>query len=243
MFFDAVVRQAREAKLDERRSHFTVDGTLIEAWASLKSFRPKGEDRSGDKDQGDPGNRWVDFHGEKRGNETHESKSDPGEFAGPQRVGQRGQAVLRGTCVDGEPKRAFGRSQNQSSHGHGGTGGGRGDDQAPATKRSASQIVGERTRTTDTHGFVNFLRGGKIVPHVAANTGRKGGSAIDRRTTRHQSYSISRRIRKRIEEIFGWAKTVGGFRKTRYRGTERTQMAAWWVGAAYNLVRMAKLTA
>src|SRR6266542_4463739 len=76
LFFDAVVRQAREAKLMSD-DHFTVDGTLIEAWASLKSFRPKGEDRSGDKDQGDPGNRWVDFHGEKRSNETHESKSDP----------------------------------------------------------------------------------------------------------------------------------------------------------------------
>ena len=76
LFFDAVVRQAREAKLMSD-DHFTVDGTLIEAWASLKSFRPKGEDRSGDKDQGDPGNRWVDFHGEKRSNETHESKTDP----------------------------------------------------------------------------------------------------------------------------------------------------------------------
>ena len=141
LFFDAVVRQAREANLMSD-DHFTVDGTLIEAWASLKSFRPKGEDRSGDKDQGDPGNRWVDFHGEKRSNDTHESKSDPESLAGPQGVGQRGQAVLRGACVDGEPKRTFGRSQNQSSHGHGGAGGGRGDDQAPATKGSASQIVG-----------------------------------------------------------------------------------------------------
>lgn len=95
----------------------------------------------------------------------------------------------------------------------------------------------------DTHGFVDFLRRRKILAHVAANTKRKGGSAIDGRTTRHQSYSISQRIRKRIEEIFGWAKTVGGFRKTRYRGTDRTQLAAWWVGAAYNLVRMAKLAA
>ena len=92
----------------------------------------------------------------------------------------------------------------------------------------------------DTRGFVDFLRGRKIAPHVAANTKRKGGSAIDGRTTRHDSYSISQRIRKRIEEIFGWMKTVGGFRKTRYRGTHRTQLAAWWVGAAYNLVRMAK---
>ena len=95
----------------------------------------------------------------------------------------------------------------------------------------------------DTHGFVDFLRSRKIVPHVAANTKRKGGSAIDGRTTRHQSYTISQRIRKRIEEIFGWTKTVGGFRKTRYRGTDRTQLAAWWVGAAYNLLRLGKLAA
>jgi len=92
----------------------------------------------------------------------------------------------------------------------------------------------------DTHDFVGFLRGRKIVPHMA---NKKSGSAIDSRTTRHHSYSVSQRIRKKVEEIFGWVKTVGGFRKTRYRGTQRTQLAAWWVGAAYNLVRMAKLAA
>jgi IS5 family transposase len=93
----------------------------------------------------------------------------------------------------------------------------------------------------DTQDFVKFLRRRKILPHVAANTRRRGGSAIDDRTTRHRSYSLSQRIRKRVEEIFGWMKTVGGFRKTRSKGAERTQLAAWWVGAAYNLVRMAKL--
>src|SRR5215831_11083979 len=95
----------------------------------------------------------------------------------------------------------------------------------------------------DTQDFVGFLRRRKILPHVAANTERKGGSAIDGRTTRHKSYTLSQRIRKRVEEIFGWMKTVGGFRKTRFRGTNRTQLAAWWVGAAYNLIRMAKLVA
>ena len=95
----------------------------------------------------------------------------------------------------------------------------------------------------DTRDFVGFLRGRKIVHHVAANTRRRGGSAIDGRTMRHESYSLSQRIRKRVEEIFGWIKTVGGFRKTRFRGTQRTQLAAWWVGAAYNLLRMAKLAA
>jgi hypothetical protein len=90
----------------------------------------------------------------------------------------------------------------------------------------------------DTEEFVRFLRGRKILPHVAA---KKSGSAIDLRTTRHPSYSVSQRIRKKIEEIFGWMKTVGEFRKTRYRGSARTQLAAWWLGAAYNLMRMAKL--
>jgi len=87
-----------------------------------------------------------------------------------------------------------------------------------------------------------MLRGRKITPHVAAHTTRRGGSAIDGRTTRHVTYHVSQRIRTRVEEIFGWMKTVGGFRKTRFKGRDRTQLAAWWVGAAYNLLRMAKLS-
>src|SRR5215470_17348457 len=141
LFFDAVVRQAREAKLMSD-DHFTVDGTLIEAWASLKSFRPKGEDRSGDKDQGDPGNRWVDFHGEQRRNDTHESKTDPESLLARKGPGKEAKLCYGAHCVDGEPKRAFGRSQNQSSHRNCGAGGGRGDDQASASKGCKSQIVG-----------------------------------------------------------------------------------------------------
>ena len=92
-------------------------------------------------------------------------------------------------------------------------------------------------------GITAYLAEDHTTPIIAITFGFKGGSAIDGRTTRHESYSISQRIRKKIEEIFGWMKTVGGFRKTRYRGTHRTQLAAWWVGAAYNLVRMAKMAA
>jgi transposase len=241
LFFDAVVRQAREAELMSD-DHFTVDGTLIEAWASLKSFRPKGEDRSGDKDQGDPGNRWVDFHGEKRSNETHESTTDPDSLLmrkGPGKEAKLSYAAhalmenRNGLLVDLAVNQATGTAEREAAQ--------------SMIKRQRRKRVRIKTvgadKGYDTNGFVGFLRGRKIVPHVAANTERRGGSAIDGRTTRHESYSVSQRIRKRVEEIFGWMKTVGGFRKTRFRGTARTQLAAWWVGAAYNLVRLAKLVA
>jgi transposase len=239
LFFDAVMNQARQANLISE-DHFSVDGTLIEAWASLKSFRPKGEDRSGNNDQGDPGNRWVDFHGEKRSNDTHESKSDPESLLARKGPGKEAKLCYgahalmenrNGLLVDLKVTQATGTAEREAA--------------AEMIKRQRQKGVKVKSlgadKDYDTCGFVNFLRGRKIVPHVAANIKRKGGSAIDGRTTRHRSYSISQKIRKKIEEIFGWMKTVGGFRKTRYRGTDKTQLAAWWVGAAYNLVRMAKL--
>jgi len=239
LFFDAVMNQARAANLVSE-DHFSVDGTLIEAWASLKSFRPKGEDQPGDQDPGDPGNRWVDFHGEKRSNDTHESKTDPESLLAKKGAGKEAKLCYaahalmenrNGLLVDLKVTQATGTAERDAAE--------------AMIKRQRRKGVKVKSlgadKNYDTHGFVDFLRGRKIVPHVAANTKRKGGSAIDRRTARHESYSVSQRIRKRIEEIFGWMKTVGGFRKTRYRGTDRTQLAAWWVGAAYNLVRMAKL--
>ena len=241
LFFEAVVGQARGAGLMSD-DHFTVDGTLIEAWASLKSFRPKGEERSGDKDQGDPGNRWVDFHGEKRSNETHESSTDPDSLL--MRKGPGKEAKLsygahalmenrNGLLVDLEVSQATGSAEREAA-----------ERMLEGQKQKGLKVKSlGADKGYDTDDFVGFLRGSKITPHVAANTKRKGGSAIDGRTTRHTSYSVSQRIRKRVEEIFGWMKTVGGFRKTRFRGTERTQLAAWWVGAAYNLLRMAKLVA
>jgi transposase len=239
LFFDAVMNQVREANLISE-DHFSVDGTLIEAWASLKSFRPKGEGRPRDKDQGDPGNRWVDFHGEKRSNETHESKSDPESLLARKGPGKEAKLCYgahalmenrNGLLVDLKVTQATGTAEREAAE--------------QMIKRQRQKGLRVKSlgadKNYDTCGFVDFLRGRKILPHVAANTKRKGGSAIDGRTTRHESYSTSQRIRKRIEEIFGWMKTAGGFRKTRYRGTDRTQLAAWWVGAAYNLVRMAKL--
>ena len=239
LFFDAVVGQARGAGLMSD-DHFTVDGTLIEAWASLKSFRPKGEERSGDKDQGDPGNRWVDFHGEKRSNETHESSTDPDSLLTRKGPGKEAKlsygahALMEnrnGLLVDLEVSRATGSSEREAA-----------ERMLKHQRRKGVRVKSlGADKGYDTHDFVDLLRRRRITPHVAANTQRRGGSAIDGRTTRHTSYSISQRIRKRVEEIFGWTKTVGGFRKTRFKGTERTQLAAWWVGAAYNLLRMAKL--
>jgi transposase len=236
LFFDAVVKQAREGGLMSD-DHFTVDGTLIEAWASLKSFRPKGEDRSGDGDQGDAGNRWVDFHGEKRSNETHESKTDPDSLLLRKGPGKEAKLCYgahalmenrNGLLIDLMVSQATGTCEREAAK-----------DMIKRQRRKGVKVKSlGADKGYDTEDFVGFLRGRKIVPHVSA---KKSGSAIDSRTTRHQSYSVSQRIRKRVEEIFGWVKTVGGFRKTRFRGTERTQLAAWWVGAAYNLVRMARL--
>jgi transposase len=241
LFFDAVVNQAREANLISN-DHFSVDGTLIEAWASLKSFRPKGQDQSGDNDQGDRGNRWVDFHGEKRSNDTHESTTDPESLLAKKGPGKEAKLCYgahalmenrNGLLVDLKITQATGTAERDAA-----------EEMIKRQRRKGMRVKSlGADKNYDSHGLVDFLRGRKIVPHVAANTKRQGGSAIDGRTTRHQSYTISQRIRKRIEEIFGWTKTVGGFKKTRYRGSGRTQLAAWWVGAAYNLVRLAKLAA
>ena len=239
IFFDAVVGQARGAALMSD-DHFTVDGTLIDAWASLKSFRPRDEDPTDRPSDGDPGNPTVDFHGEKRKNETHYSTTDPESRL--MRKGKGKEAKLsygahalmenrNGLLVDISITAATGTSEREAAE--------------KMLKRQASKRVKPRTlggdKGYDTRGFVSMLRKRKIIPHVAQNAGRKGGSAIDGRTTRHKSYITSQRIRKRVEEIFGWMKTTGGFRKTRFKGRDRTQLQSWFVGSAYNLLRMAKL--
>ena len=236
LFFDAVVRQARSSGLMSD-DHCTVDGTLIEAWASLKSFRPKGEVPSSPDD---PGNSTVDFHGKKRSNETHESTTDPESRL--MRKGKGKEAKLcygahalmenrNGLVVDVKGTKATGTAEEEAAE--------------EMLKRQARRRIKPKTlggdKGYDTHGFVSLLRSREITPHVAANTKRKGGSAIDGRTTRHTGYSISQRMRKRVEEIYGWVKTVGGFRRTRFKGIGKTQLAAWLVGTAYNLLRMAKL--
>jgi len=232
-FFAAVVDQARAAGLmsDE---HFTVDGTLIDAWASMKSFQRKEATRQDPPD--DPGNPTVDFRGENRRNDTHESKTDPeAELArkGPgqaSRLAFSGHALMEnrnGLLVDLRIARG-----NES-------------ERLAALGMLADHVGGKATvagdRGYDVRSFVEGCRGLGITPHVAQYEHR--ASAIDGRTTRHDGYRVSQRIRKRVEEIFGWLKTVANFRKTRFRGTQRTQLSAHLAGAAYNLLRMAKLTA
>ena len=231
--FAAVIEQAHSAGLMSD-DHFTVDGTLIDAWASMKSFQRKDAGKQEPPD--DPGNPTVNFRGEKRSNETHQSKTDPeSELARkgpgqPSRLAFSGHALMEnrhGLLVDLQIARA-----NES-------------ERAAALGMLANHVDGPATvagdRGYDVRSFVEGCRTLGITPHIAQYERR--ASAIDGRTTRHDGYQVSQRIRKRVEEIFGWLKTVANFRKSRYRGIERTQHAAHLNGAAYNLLRIAKLTA
>jgi transposase len=252
-FFDAVLDQARTRNLlsDE---HFTVDGTLLESWASMKSFRPKEQaevdahqetEEGKQHDDGPPAasagrNLEVDFHGQKRTNATHASTTDPD--ARLMRRGKGKEATLcvmghvlmenrNGLAVDVLLTHATGTAEREAAV--------RMLDQRPDPQRAGT--VGA-DKAYDTRDFVADCRERRITPHVAQNTsGRR--SAIDGRTTRHLGYAISQRIRKRVEEIFGWVKTVGGGRKLRYIGLERNQFWAELTTATYNLIRMAKLEA
>ena len=236
--FDEIVAAAHERGLlsDE---HFTVDGTLIEAAASFKSFKPKDGPPPPTTDD-DPGNPSVDFHGEKRSNATHQSTTDPEALLFKKAKGKEAKlgflahALMEnrnGMLTDFQVTPATGTAER---------------DVVPTLLQGAQE---RRFRPTtlggdknyDTRGCVDAMRQAGVTPHVAQNTARRGGSAIDGRTTRHPGYAVSQRIRKRVEEIFGWMKTVGGFRKTRYRGVERTGLCGYFVGTAYNLVRMSRL--
>ena len=234
--FDAVVQQAHDQGLlsDE---HFTVDGTLIEACASLKSFR-RHDDPPPPPD--DPSNPSVDFHGERRSNKTHRSTTDP-EARRPRkgrgkeaRLSFMGHALMEnrhGLLVDFQLTQATGTAERDAVP----------DLLDAAVERGFRPKTLGSDKNYDTAACVADQRVRGVTPHVAQNTGRKGGSAIDGRTTRHVGYATSQRIRKRVEEIFGWMKTVGGFRRTRYRGLERTGLAGYLVGTAYNLVRVSRL--
>ena len=240
LFFEGVVRQAREARLMSTE-HFTVDGTLIEAWASLKSFRPRGEKgRKHRRPPDDPGNPTVNWHGEKRSNVTHESTTDP--EAKLARKGNNQAAKLsyaahvlmenrHGLCADIAVTPATGDAEWTAA--------------IAMLDRQAPNGIRPKTlgadKAYDVRRFIDDLRERSVTPHVAQQITHHRGSMLDGRTTRHPGYSVSQRCRKKVEEIFGWMKTVGGFRKTRYRGQSRTALWAHLVGAAYNLLRMAKL--
>jgi transposase len=236
-FFRRVVEEARRAGVMSD-DHFTVDGTLIEAWASLKSFRPKKATKP-ETPPDDPGNPTVNFHGEKRSNDTHASTTDP--EAKLARKGNGKEAKLcfhghgltenrNGLLVDVRITEANGRAEREAALEMIG-------DSIPGTGR----VTVGADKGYDTRDFVRQARDMSATPHVAQNDNAHHRSAIDGRTTKTAGYSVSQRLRKRIEETWGWMKTVGNFRKTRWKGKERTQLAAYMVGAAYNLLRLARL--
>lgn len=233
-FFEGVLRLAREASLlsDE---HFTVDGTLIEAWAGHKSFKPKASKTGTPPD--DPGNPDVDFRGTKRCNETHESTTDPEARLYRKSRGTEsklcytGHVLMdnrHGLAVDTQVTLATSRSERE------------------AGLEMARKVSGRRGSTLgadkgyDTRAFVESLRDLGMTPHVAAK--KPGYTSLDGRTTRHAGYAVSQRKRKRIEEIMGWAKTVGLLRKTRHRGKRRVGWVFRFTLAVFNLVRIRNLT-
>ena len=229
-FLTAVVAEARRRKLLSE-DHFTVDSTLLEAWASLKSIHPK--DSGEPPKQGDR-NPDVDFRGEPRTNDTHQSSTDP--EARLARKGEGKEAKLcfaghvlmdnrTGLVVDVTVTRATGTAERDTALDM--------IEKVPGSRR----ITVGADKGYDTRDFVTACREMNVTPHVA----RRRWSIVDKRTTRHAGYQFSQRVRKRIEEIFGWVKTVGGGRKLRYKGVERNQLWAELTAVAYNLVRMAKL--
>jgi transposase len=231
-FFDAVVHQAREAGLMSDEP-FTVDGTVLEAWASLKSFQRKDAGPTPPPD--DPGNPTVNFHGETRKNDTHQSTTDPD--APRYRKGQGKEATLA--------YRGHVRLDNR----HGlvatvCTTAATGTGEWEAALRLLEQADRATTVGGDKHfdvdRFVRPVRQLGITPHVAQ---KDRGSRIDDRTTRHPGYAISQRKRKLIEQVFGWMKTVGGLRKRRHRGGELVDWIVTFTAAAYNLVRLRTLLA
>jgi transposase len=232
-FFDEVLAEARGLDLlsDE---HFTVDGTLLEAWAGLKSFQRKDGSSAGPSDS-DPGNPTMDFHGEKRGNQTHESSTDAEARLARKGDGKEaklcyGAHVLmenrNGLVVNTRLTLATGTSEREASI------------------EMVDEIPGVGTVTLgadknyDTKDHVAQLRERRVTPHVAR---KKKYSAIDGRTTRHTGYQLSQQKRKRVEEIFGWLKTVAMLRKTRHKGLRRVGWVFAFAASAYNLVRMRNL--
>ena len=231
-FFNAVLDQARSHDLLSAE-HFTVDGTLVEAWASLKSFKRKGEDSQTPPDD-DPSNPNVDFHGERRANATHQSTTDPearlykkspGSAAKLCYMGHVEMENRNGLAVNSRLTQAHGRAEPS------------------AALEMVEEIPGLRRVTLgadkgyDRKEFVRELRDHNVTPHIA----QKQSSAVDRRTSRQAGYAISQTKRKRVEEIFGWLKTVGGLRKTRHRRVQRVGWMFTLALAAYNLVRMRNL--
>ncbi len=228
--FEEVVRLAQKKKLVSKE-HFSVDGTLIQAWASQKSFRPKDDDNDS---QGGGRNAERDFHGEERLNETHESQTDPDARSyrkskgAEARMAYLGHTVMEnrnGLIVNAQVTLATGTAEREAAI-----------EMMDELPRSRRRTLGG-DKNYDTRDFVELCRSKNITPHVARNTGRQGGSALDERTTRHEGYHISQRKRKRIEEAFGWGKTVGLIRQVKVRGQAKVDATFRLVMVAWNLLR------
>jgi len=237
-FLAAVLAQSKVKKLLSS-DHFSVDGTLIEAWASMKSVKPK--DGSGEPPAPGGGrNAEADFHGQKRSNDTLASTTDPDARLYRKGKGKETRLCFIGhglmenrhglpvdaclTLADGHAERVAALHMIE-----------------PRADRPTAITLGA-DKAYDAEDFVNELRSMKVTAHVAQNTSGRS-SAIDGRTTRHGGYAVSQRIRKRIEEAFGWIKTIAGQEKSRFRGRERVGWAFTFAAAAYNLVRLPKLIA
>ena len=237
-FLSAILAQSRVRRLLSS-DHFSVDGTLVQAWASMKSFRPRDDpDRP---DNGDNGrNPSVDFRAEKRSNATHASTTDPDAMLYRKGSGMEarlcfiGHGLMEnrsGLLVDARLTRVSGHAERLAAL----------EMIEPHGDRPRAITLGA-DRGYDTADFVEELRTLNIRPHVAQNVSRRR-SAIDRRTTRHAGYAASLRARKRIEEAFGWIKTVAGLGRTKLRGLEKVDWAFTFAAAAYNLIRLPRLFA
>jgi transposase len=224
--------------------HFTADGTLIESWASLKSFvRKDGADAQQIRSakDGDPGNPSVNFRGEKRCNDTHQSTTDPqsvlyrkahgkeaklcfgGQILMENRHGLCADFTLHNPITETEPVIALRQL----------------DEHVELHQGAAPKSIGG-DKNYHQKAFVRGCRERAVAPHVACKDGMRV-AGLDARTTARSGYQTSQRIRKRVEEIFGWMKTVGGLRRSRYRGEERTQAWGYFVAGTYNLLRLARL--
>ena len=231
-FFAEVVAEARRRRLLSAE-HFTVDGTLLEAWASLKSYRPRDEQ---DPPSGGGRNPEVDFRGQRRRRETHVSSTDPQAQLYTKAPGQTAKLCYMGHLLTENRHGLVLDVELTEASGY--------------AERAAALVMLDRSTTGgatlgadkgyDTRDFVAGLRARGVTPHVAQNDSRRR-SAVDGRTTRHAGYGQSQRRRKLVEQVYGWVKTVGGGRKLRFLGLARNRCWLEFTAAAYNLVRMAKL--
>ena len=240
-FFEQVLQQARARQLLSA-DHFTVDGTLIEAWAGHKSFQRK-DGKGQPADEGSnagSSNPSVNFHGEERRNDTHRSTTDPEARLFKKSRGSESKLSFmahvlmenrNGLVVDTRLTKSTGKAERESAW-----------VMAWRVRRGNRRITLGGDKNYDTQQMVASLRAIGVTPHVAQNEHKNRSSAIDARTTRHQGYAVSQRKRKRVEEIFGWIKTVAGLRKTKHRGRKRVGWMFTFAAAAYNLVRLRNLT-